>query len=220
MKRKFNQWWSSIPPISKKRTITSHLNCLIFFLFLFLRSNIKHICLNSEQKSDTKWFQFYPATCLCLSQAMDVNVICRGHFMLNGVRWEVNVRLVDIGEIVDHHFLYLLFLLAIVLSVVLRYTDSDYPFGIFKLFFHNYDTFVTSKLLQRLDTLSDIYLPKCSLAGYPQDNFLSTFVVLFLSVFSSQVYHVLNSKEINETDEWAIRIEHEFIRTVNFILGF
>ena len=117
MKRKFNQWWSS--------------NCLIFFLFLFLRSNIKHICLNSEKKSDTKRFQFYPATFLCLSQAMDVNVICRGHFMLNGVRWEVNVRLVDIGEIVDHHFLYLLFLLAIVLSVLLRYTDSDYPLWLF-----------------------------------------------------------------------------------------
>ena len=28
------------------------------------------------------------------------------------------------------------FLLAIVLPVLLRYTDSDYPFGIFKLFFH------------------------------------------------------------------------------------
>ena len=27
-----------------------------------------------------------------------------------------------------------LFLLAIVLSVLLRYTDSDYPFDIFKLF--------------------------------------------------------------------------------------
>jgi len=26
MKRKFKQWWSSIPPISTKRTITSHLN--------------------------------------------------------------------------------------------------------------------------------------------------------------------------------------------------
>jgi hypothetical protein len=28
---------------------------------------------------------------------------------------------------------FVLFLLAIVLSVLLRYTDSDYPFGIFKL---------------------------------------------------------------------------------------
>ena len=31
--------------------------------------------------------------------------------------------------------LFVLFLLAIVLSV-LRFTDFDYPFGIFKLFFH------------------------------------------------------------------------------------
>ena len=31
--------------------------------------------------------------------------------------------------------LFVLFLLAIVLSVLLQYTDSDYPFGIFKLFF-------------------------------------------------------------------------------------
>ena len=30
---------------------------------------------------------------------------------------------------------FVIFLLAIVLSVLLRYTDSDYPFGIFKLFF-------------------------------------------------------------------------------------
>ena len=30
--------------------------------------------------------------------------------------------------------LFVLFLLAIVLSVRLRYTDSDYPFGIFNLF--------------------------------------------------------------------------------------
>jgi hypothetical protein len=30
---------------------------------------------------------------------------------------------------------FVLFLLAIVLSVLLRYTDSDYPFDIFKLFF-------------------------------------------------------------------------------------
>jgi hypothetical protein len=30
------------------------------------------------------------------------------------------------------------FLLAIVLSVFLRFTASDYPFGIFKLFFNNF----------------------------------------------------------------------------------
>ena len=31
-----------------------------------------------------------------------------------------------------------LFLLAIVLSVLLRYTDSDYPSGIFKLFYNQW----------------------------------------------------------------------------------
>jgi hypothetical protein len=30
-----------------------------------------------------------------------------------------------------------LFLLAIVLPVILRFTDSDYPFGIFKIFLHS-----------------------------------------------------------------------------------
>jgi hypothetical protein len=34
---------------------------------------------------------------------------------------------------------FVLFLLAIVLSVLLRLTDSDYPFGIFKLFFRKKD---------------------------------------------------------------------------------
>ena len=33
---------------------------------------------------------------------------------------------------------FVLFLLAIVLSVLLRYTDSDYPFGIIKLFLERY----------------------------------------------------------------------------------
>jgi hypothetical protein len=35
--------------------------------------------------------------------------------------------------------LFVLFLLAIVLSVLLRYTDSDYPVGIFKLFLGQYN---------------------------------------------------------------------------------
>ena len=34
--------------------------------------------------------------------------------------------------------LFVRFLLAIVLSVLLRFTDSDYPFGIFELFFYIY----------------------------------------------------------------------------------
>ena len=41
-------------------------------------------------------------------------------------------RLITIGRPPLVHFL-----LAIVLSVLLRYTDSDYPFGIFKLLTQN-----------------------------------------------------------------------------------
>ena len=51
---------------------------------------------------------------LCYSIFSFICVLCRSLFVL----------------------LYFFFLLAIVLSVLLRYTDSDYPFGIFKLFLH------------------------------------------------------------------------------------
>ena len=42
---------------------------------------------------------------------------------------------IEEGEVVLYDVVcpFLLFLLAIVLSVLLRYTDSDYPFGISKL---------------------------------------------------------------------------------------
>jgi len=40
---------------------------------------------------------------------------------------------------VDHCLSFSTFSLAIVLSVLLRYTDSDYPFGIFKLFLLHMD---------------------------------------------------------------------------------
>jgi hypothetical protein len=40
-------------------------------------------------------------------------------------------------------FPFVLFLLAIVLSVLLPFTDSDYPFGIFKLFlWESYNVFI------------------------------------------------------------------------------
>ena len=44
---------------------------------------------------------------LCLSQARTwiFSVIYRVFFMFSELRWEVIVRIVNIGEIVDHHFL-------------------------------------------------------------------------------------------------------------------
>jgi len=48
-----------------------------------------------------------------------------------------NTRKISICDLTDIIVvcLFVLFLLAIVSSVLLRFTDSDYPFGIFKLFF-------------------------------------------------------------------------------------
>jgi len=38
LKRKFEQWWSAIPPISAKQTITSQLNCLLVLHFYSVKS--------------------------------------------------------------------------------------------------------------------------------------------------------------------------------------
>jgi hypothetical protein len=54
----------------------------------------------------------------------------------SGVR--VNRSVVVCVCFVDRCLSLVLYLLVIVLSVVLRFTDSDYPFGIFKLFLRPY----------------------------------------------------------------------------------
>jgi hypothetical protein len=75
------------------------------------------------------------------NQDMEFNITCQGLYCIQWVqlRSEVVVRFVHIGGIDDHHCLNCLFIivffLVIVLSVLLRFTDSDYSFGIFKLFF-------------------------------------------------------------------------------------
>jgi hypothetical protein len=64
-----------------------------------------------------------------------VIVVKRQLSNFSAISWREQVNFQrDDDEIVVCPFV--LFLLAIVLSVLLRYTDSDYPFGIFKLFFY------------------------------------------------------------------------------------
>jgi len=46
---------------------------------------------------------------------------------------DIDIRIL-FAPLVSSSSSFVLFLLAIVLSVLLRYTDADYPFGIFKLF--------------------------------------------------------------------------------------
>jgi len=59
--------------------------------------------------------------------------------------------------------LFVLFLLAIVFSMLLRLTDYDYPFDIFKLFFH---TFVTHLYLLFVYTYNLSQITRC--ANKPQ----------------------------------------------------
>ena len=58
---------------------------------------------------------------------------------------------------VDRCLSFILFLLVIVLSVLLRYTDSDYPFGIFKLFL-SYLIYAISLLSSNYDLRSERWI--------------------------------------------------------------
>jgi hypothetical protein len=58
--------------------------------------------------------RFNPTTCVYLSQARtwDSSVKCGDFFfMFNELRWEMNVHFVDIGWVIDHHFLNFLFII-------------------------------------------------------------------------------------------------------------
>jgi hypothetical protein len=72
--------------------------------------------------------------------------------------------------------------LAIVLSVLLRYTDSDNPFGIFKLFFHQTD-FTSFNLIDR--NLSSFYL------------WIFNCLIIFFSIFSSCLWYLMYKSTIS-----------------------
>ena len=76
----------------------------------------------------TRWVSLVEQELLTLPEHMSSPLV------FNGVR--VTRSLVLCVCFVNRPFV--LFLLAIVLFVLLRYADSNYPFGIFKLFFNNF----------------------------------------------------------------------------------
>jgi hypothetical protein len=62
----------------------------------------------------------------------------------NGFRWEVIVRFIDIGRIVDHHcLLYCLSFFDLRLLITPLVSSNDYPFGIFKWLPHWYLQMIT-----------------------------------------------------------------------------
>ena len=79
------------------------------------------------------------------------------------------------------------FLLAIVLSVLLRYTDSDYPFGIFKLLLDI--SFVLTK--------SSVCVHVCFYCNF---KFRNTQFILFLIFKSSDVIFSYSTHEHSQND--------------------
>jgi hypothetical protein len=71
--------------------------------------------------------------------------------------------------------LFVFFLLTIVLSV-LRYTDSDYPFGIFKLFFEQQPHFVKYKRIKQMSTIQEF-------CAYIDDSLFLSLNLILYSIF-------------------------------------
>ena len=87
--------------------------------------------------------------------------------------------------------LFVLFLMAIVLSVILRYTDSDYLFGIFKLFFISLEpTIINSMRYQTAIPFSKYEL----LAKTMREN-------LFFSFFFSEFQAFVGIENINHAKQ-------------------
>ena len=91
-----------------------------------------------EIQTPTEHRQYYRITSLCLIQNVLHWVKMRKcvyiqRLLVWFVLLDLQIQVYD-QQIVVCPFLICLF--AIVLSVFLRFTDSDYPFGIFKLFLH------------------------------------------------------------------------------------
>jgi len=78
---------------------------------------------------------------------------------------------------------FLLFLLAIVLSV-LRFTDSDYPFDIFKLYFQQYFSYIVAVnmlILKSGSTPFTLYII------FPSSTYFITFIFRMYTMYSREV---------------------------------
>jgi hypothetical protein len=119
MKRKYRQWRSSIPPLSTKRTITSLLRERPFNQCSYYSYKVTMIqtyqCNENLTVAISGAGTAYPSSppflvISCCSIFAFCVVFCRSLFVL--------------------------FLLAITLSILPQFTDSDYPVGIFKFIVH------------------------------------------------------------------------------------
>ena len=82
------------------------------------------------------------------------------------------------------------YLLAIVLSVIIRYPDSDYPFGIFKLFLHKGTICgtVTTSILEQMSLLRLWWISSCTSYSYMSSVLFLWTIVCFSISF---LYHYI-----------------------------
>jgi hypothetical protein len=120
------------------------------------------------------------------------------------------------------------FLLAIVLSVLLRYTVSDCPFGIFKLFFYAWN--INEK---RIESAFSTQLRWCGIFKYFKDECINSrkFTLQIQFEFGNQfpcslhweknIYILMQNKYItsvfhwNVTIWWAMKWSHDYKRDVS-----
>jgi hypothetical protein len=110
---------------------------------------------------------------------------------------------------------FVLFLLAIVLSVLLRYTDSDYPYGIFKLFL--LFTFFRKEV--------NYYIPICDFNLTTGNPWFSSFLVnskpLSLSIKEILIGTTSSGISYQLSDIYSIcRCCWNVVRASDFIPGF
>jgi hypothetical protein len=138
MYTKYSNWCSWI---SKLMIVYWPVLCKILFIGLYYWNLLHTVHINIELKAES-------------NKAISVLAQTQVH-VASKAFWEVTAYLSGAPEFipvfsgvrvtrslvlyvcfVGHCLSFCTFLLAIALSVLLRYTDSDYPFGIFKLLLH------------------------------------------------------------------------------------
>jgi hypothetical protein len=172
MKRKFKQGWSSIPPISRKRTITYHLNWT-HWTKKTMTCEVGNLDPGLGQLQNCGWVKrvsrfptLFSVFMSLLWLAMIKDMLSRMLTMKYRFSWVDHTRHdkqkrwpysrvthmeQDLLALLDHlsfisgvrvvrylvfwvMFCRLLFVLLTIVLSVLRFTASNYPFGIFELF--------------------------------------------------------------------------------------
>jgi hypothetical protein len=111
--------------------------------------------------------------------------------------------------------LLVLFRLAIVLSVLLRFTDSDYPFGIFKFFLH-----ITNPIKKNRDELMcpGKVSSSCSTSGTRCVNLITNPVISHAWGKDWEVEHI-GGEPVQFIQQFSSKCIHKYIISINTMVA-